>query len=166
MLCVTIVRMERPKRNTKSVGDRSEVEVMAALARAGYLISIPFGENHRYDLIVEKDGVLSRIQVKTGRLRDGVILFSPWSSHSHRNGPFCRPYSGEIESFAVYCPDVDATFIVPVGDVRMSGSLRWTPTKNGQSAGVRWASSYLLSKAEPATLVGGWDRSEVPSSDV
>jgi hypothetical protein len=54
---------------------------MHDLVRAGYLVSIPFGEDHRYDLVVEKDGILSRVQVKTGRLRNGVVMFNCYSSH-------------------------------------------------------------------------------------
>lgn len=57
------------KRNTKRVGDLSELRLMHDLVRAGYLVSIPFGENHRYDLVIEKDGVFKSVQVKTGRMR-------------------------------------------------------------------------------------------------
>ncbi len=44
---------EPVRRDTKSVGDRSELEVMGALIRNGYRIALPFGENHRYDLIAD-----------------------------------------------------------------------------------------------------------------
>jgi hypothetical protein len=62
-------------RDTKSIGDLSEMAVALALARTGYLVSRPVGENRRYDLIIDKGGVLSRVQVKTGRLRNGAIVF-------------------------------------------------------------------------------------------
>jgi hypothetical protein len=92
------------KRNTKRVGDISELRVMCDLVRAGYLVSIPFGENHRYDLIIEKDFVLSRVQVKTGRLRNGAVIFNCYSSHSHRGGPTCRVYTGQVEFFGIFVP--------------------------------------------------------------
>src|ERR1700722_1161700 len=63
------------KRNTKSLGDRSEAIVLAELIQACYKVWIPFGEDQRYDLILDDAGALSRVQVKTGRLRDGAILF-------------------------------------------------------------------------------------------
>src|ERR1700694_2275226 len=85
------------RRDTKSVGDRSEIEVMAALIRHGYLISIPYGENHRYDLLADDGKRVARTQVKTGRLLPtGVITFNCYSSHFHRGGP-CRSYIGEVE---------------------------------------------------------------------
>lgn len=47
------------------------MRLMHDLRKAGYLISIPFGEDHRYDIIAEKDDRFYRVQVKTGRLRKG-----------------------------------------------------------------------------------------------
>ncbi len=104
------------KRNTKRIGDISEIMVLGALVRAGYYVSVPFGENQRYDLIAEKDCKLFRVQVKTGRLRKGAILFACYSSHAHRGGSM-RRYAGEIDFFGVYCPDVDGTYLVPLEDV-------------------------------------------------
>jgi hypothetical protein len=54
----------QPKRNTKAVGDLSEIMVIAALIRHGYLVSIPFGENHRYDLIADNGERLLRIRLR------------------------------------------------------------------------------------------------------
>lgn len=154
------------KRNTKRVGDLSELRVMHDLVKAGYLVSIPFGEDHRYDLIVEKDFVLSRVQVKTGRLRNGVILFNCYSSHSHRAGPSCRLYSGEVDFFGVFCPDTDSTYLLPLTDIAVyRGSLRIASPKNGQVKGLRWADDYILGKGVRPELsqVGTSLFAEVPA---
>jgi hypothetical protein len=133
------------KRNTKRVGDISELRVMHDLVRAGYLISIPFGEDHRYDIVIEKDGKFSSVQVKTGRLRNGVILFNCYSSHSHRGGAVCRPYTNDVDFFGVYCYEVDSTYLIPITEMPvLRGILRIEPTKNGQWAKLRWADQYLL----------------------
>jgi hypothetical protein len=132
-------------RDTKSVGDFSEVAALHALASAGYLVAIPFGENQRYDLIIEKEGILSRVQVKTGRLRRGSITFNCFSSHLHRGGVACRRYTGEIEYFAVYCPETKETYLIPPGDVDvLRASLRVSPSRNRQVKGVRFASQYKV----------------------
>lgn len=143
------------KRNTKRVGDISEIAAIYAFGKNGYRVSIPFGENNRYDLIVETPkGSLARVQVKTGRLRDGAILFSCYSSHIHRGGAL-RRYVGEIDLFAVYCPQTDAVYIVPIEDVDEvhQCSLRVAMARNGQTSRVRSASHYLLSAGTPK-LVG------------
>jgi len=136
--------METIKRNTKRIGDLSEIMVLSALIRAGYYVSIPFGEDHRYDLIAEKDNVPYKVQVKSGRLRKGAILFACYSVHVHRGGGM-RRYAGEIDLFGVYCSDVDRTYLIPLSDTAaFSGSLRIEPPKNGQEKKVRWADRYLL----------------------
>jgi len=132
------------KRNTKRVGDISELRVMMALVSVGYRVAIPFGEDQRYDLIIEKDNVLSRVQVKTGRLRRGAIFFNCTSSHVHRGGTR-KMYVGEVEYFGVFCPDNDSTYLLPIDEILVQeGVLRVLPPKNGQIKGLRWADRYLL----------------------
>jgi hypothetical protein len=71
--------MEHPK----DVGDRTTLAVMLALRERGYAISVPFGENTRYDLVIDDGARLFRIQCKTGRLRKGAITFRTASSYYH-----------------------------------------------------------------------------------
>ena len=134
------------RRDTKSIGDRSELAVMSALISLGYMISIPFGENHRYDLIADRDGVLLRIQVKTGRVKNGVLEFACSSSHSHRGGPWARNYVGQIDAFGVYAPAISEVFLVPIGDLdnTLRVHMRLEPPRNGQVKRLRWAGPYRL----------------------
>lgn len=147
------------KRDTKRAGDISEVTVMAALIRMGYRVAIPYGENQRYDLIIEDGGRFARVQVKTGRLRLGSIWFNAYSSHAHRQGK-ARSYAGEIELFGIYCRDVERVFLVPVDDVtRTQGCLRWDCTKNNQGRRIRWAAPYAV-PVLPEQLSVGLDPTE------
>jgi PD-(D/E)XK endonuclease len=71
----------------KAKGDRSTLAIMLAVYEAGYGLLVPFGENTRYDLVID-DGVrLARVQRKTGRLRNGSVLFNSCSSYAHRPNP-------------------------------------------------------------------------------
>jgi hypothetical protein len=138
----------RLKRNTKAIGDISEAMVIAELVSRGFLVSIPFGENHRYDLIADDGKRLLRIQVKTGRLRGDVIAFSCSSSHYHRRqapGESTRPYFGQIEYLAVFCPGNGKVYLLPDSElVATRGHLRINPARNRQERNVRWASEYEL----------------------
>ena len=79
----------------KDFGDRTTLAVMVALREAGYVIAIPFGKNTRYDLVVDDGEGLSRVQCKTGRLRQGAVLFSTASTYlHHRHAPVSRRLSG------------------------------------------------------------------------
>lgn len=134
-----------PKRDTKSVGDVSEACVLAALVKAGYVVSKPFGENCRYDLVADDGERLHRIQVKTGRLRKGVIVFSCSSTHVHR-GSAVRPYFGQVEYLAVYCPQNEKVYLLPEQELTASTAhLRLSPTRNNMAKSIRWAAGFELS---------------------
>jgi hypothetical protein len=132
------------KRNTKLIGDISELRVATALAEAGYIVSKPFGENARYDLVADDGERLFRVQVKTGRLRGGIVRYACYSSHAHRQGGM-RPYFGEIDFLAVYCPQTRKVYLLPESAlVATTGHLRIVPTKNNMAKRIRWASEYEL----------------------
>ena len=129
--------------SSHAVGNVSEAVLLARFVRAGYQVLVPFGEGHRYDLVVDRDGALQRVQVKTGRLlATGVIKFAACSSHYHRGGT-SSDYRGDVVLFAVYCPALDRCYLVPVDEVGTSHAyLRVDPVRNGQAAGVRYAADY------------------------
>ena len=67
----------------KRKGDQAELIVAADLARRGYKVAFPYGEDWDYDLIVERAGIFERIQVKyaTG---NGEIVPVRCCSHDAR----------------------------------------------------------------------------------
>jgi len=139
----------------KSIGERSEAQVVSALLKHGKVILTPFGDNQRYDMVVDEGGRFYRIQCKTGRIHRGAVEFPTCSSQSHR-GRGKQDYRGQIEFFAVYCPDNDVVYVVPVEDVTTTlGVLRIEPPKNGQVKGVRLASRYELSENTLASFIPG-----------
>jgi len=131
--------------NSKTVGERSEAKVLAMFLRLGKTVLLPFGDNQRYDLVVEEDGEFTRVQCKTGRIKNRAIHFDTCSSQSHR-GKGKLDYRGQADQFGVYVPDLDKVYLVPVKDVgHTAATLRLTPPKNNQGTGVRWAHDYELS---------------------
>jgi hypothetical protein len=135
-----------PKRNTKLKGDISELRVAIALTEAGYAVSKPLGENQRYDLVADDGMRLLRVQVKSGLIRDGVVVFSCCSTHGHRRtGLTTRPYIGQIDLLAVYCGDNGKVYLVPEAEITRSKShLRLDPPRNNMVKTIRWASKYEL----------------------
>lgn len=135
------------KRSTKRVGLISEAAVIHLFAKAGYVVSLPFGDNAPYDMVVEDtEGRLSRIQVKTGRLRDGCVRFNAVSVHAHRKAAATR-YHGKIDAFAVYCPDNEQFYIVPIDDPVAKAAIGWlrvVPARNNMRAKIHWADRYVV----------------------
>ena len=130
----------------KSVGEQSEAQVVSALLKYGKTILVPFGDNQRYDMVIDEGGRFYRVQCKTGRLKSGSIDFPTCSSQVHR-GKGRQSYRGQIEFFAVYCPDNEKVYLVPVDEVGLrEGALRVDPVKNGQTKKIRLASDFELSQ--------------------
>jgi hypothetical protein len=127
------------------IGQRSEAAILAALVQRGFTVLEPFGVNHRYDLVIDTPSGFIRAQCKTGRIRDGVILFATRSTRANTRKVQARGYRGEAELFLVFCPEKQSVYAVPVEDVADTGGfLRLDPARNGQKAGVRLARDYEL----------------------
>jgi hypothetical protein len=139
--------MERP--HPKDVGDRTTLAVMLALRMAGLTVLLPFGENTRYDLVVEDRGKFFRIQCKTGRFRMGAVVFKTTSSYAHHRSARVprRGYQGEIDYFGVHCAETGGVYLVPIDEVpETDGRLRVDPALNGQQEGVHPAERYEFAR--------------------
>jgi hypothetical protein len=98
----------------KDIGDRTTIAVMLALQAAGYNVSIPFGENTRYDLLIDDGTTISRVQCKSGQLVSGVVRFKTASSYAHHRSASHarRDYKGRIDVFAVYCRTNGGVYLI------------------------------------------------------
>ena len=106
---------------------------------------MPFGSNHRYDFVLDLAERFVRVQCKTGRIRDGVVQFNAQSTRCNRKGAYTRGYAGEIELFAVYCPENERVYAVPIEEATSTvGTLRLSRPVNGQARRIRWAVDYEL----------------------
>ena len=138
--------MEHPK----AIGDRTALATIQALQESGCTVSVPFGENVRYDLVIDDGETLARVQCKTGRLRRGAVRFATCSCYGHHARPSQsrRDYMGQIDYFAVYCPETTGVYLIPIEDVctRSQAALRIEPSRNHQLRGVRLAEKYELAR--------------------
>jgi len=130
-------------------GDLTEAVILSSLAKAGYTVLVPFGVA-RYDLAIDaRDGNgVKTVQCKTGRLRNGCIIWATCSNHTLTH--VRTSYRGQVDYFGVWCPDPDAgddVYLVPVDAVgEREGALRITQPKiRVQQAGLRWAKDFKIS---------------------
>lgn len=61
--------------NTKQQGVIYVAKAISYFAAEGYNISVPIGDAQRYDLIVEKNGLLSRVEVKSSTFKRNGVSF-------------------------------------------------------------------------------------------
>jgi hypothetical protein len=143
--------------NSKSIGELGVARTLSRLLESGYAVSLPFGDNLRYDLVVDDGQRLLRVQCKTGRLDDkGSIAFPVCSSANHR-GLGRRDYRGHVDAFGVFCPETDSVYLVPICAVehcRREARLRVDPARNRQVKGTRMAATFLVGSLGDSTARG------------
>jgi len=134
--------------NTKQKGNLTELECITAFYKLGYCVSIPYGENSRYDFIADINGHLIKVQAKTASLKNknpDAIEFSCRSTRVNASGNFSRRYTeDEIDFFVTYWEN--QCYLVPVKECSVSKTLRFKPPKNGQTSGISFAKDYELLK--------------------
>ncbi len=117
---------------------------MTAYTQAGFIVSVPFGGGAPYDLIVDTGARLLKVQVKTGRLRNGCVTFPMQRFSGHRKGRRYDP--SEFDVFLVYCPQNDVLYAIDFNISMAGGRLRCAETRNNQQQKIRWANEFEFSR--------------------
>lgn len=131
--------------NTLIRGDVNELQCILDFQKRGYYCSIPFSSSCRYDLIVDINNNLYRIQCKSSSYSksEGVLKMSATRSTTNTQKTVRYSYSeDEIDYF--YTSWKDYGFLIPVQEVSTAKYLRVSLPKNGIQATMSIASDYLI----------------------
>jgi len=137
--------------NTKEKGDISVAVVLTELCKVGYTVLIPWGDKDRYDLVAEKNGTFSRIQVKTAWKAKNGIRFNT-ASVTTKNGTRVRQKynANQVDLFIVYDPDDNSLYCIPISEATSTDCLlRTESAKNGQKKLVKVAADYSFEGCLP-----------------
>lgn len=133
--------------NPSRRGDVSESVVLARIMRLGVSVAVPFGDSDRYDLVVDDDGTLVRVQCKTGSWVNGTVRFKLYSSTVGESGRVDDAYSATgVDAFAVFSPRLDEVFWVPIAETG-SGEMRLRvedPAPKAPRSRINWAADFKL----------------------
>lgn len=132
---------------TTHKGDLGTILVIEDLLQRGLQVALPFSSDCKYDLILDKEGALFRVQVKASTPKKGVLTVkcqssSSWGAKTHNIHKYT---SADIDLLAAVDLNSKKVYYIPatvlgVGVGRMA--LRLEPTGNNQVSGINWASSY------------------------
>ena len=136
--------------NSKAKGNIGEGVVLSEFVKRGIQVSIPFGDNARYDLIAEFNGKLNKIQVKYGNEINeaGSIICNCISSTNHTTNKHYTTYENDIDYFAFYLVPLDRTILVPIEDIGTKKRLavRIEKSKNNRSDKAAYIDDYSIDK--------------------
>lgn len=129
--------------DTKGIGELVEAKIIAKMLSLGLSVSIPFGNNQRYDIIIDSFGKLEKCQCKSATIRNGCVCFATCSRSGGKNP---RSYIGEADYFIVYCISTDKYYKVPVVSVgKGTGYLRvGRPKRTEVGCNIRWAKEFEI----------------------
>ena len=128
-------------------GNSSEAVVLTAYIQAGFLVSLPFGGGAAYDLIVDNGVRLIKVQVKTGKLATGCVVYNTRRHRGSRYDTFRSYKEGELDLFAVWCPYNQEIYAIPAEHpFATEGRLRLAQTLNFQQKKIKWARDYSWEK--------------------
>lgn len=133
--------------NAKIKGNLCEAIVFYRCVKLGWKISIPYGDNCKYDFIVDKlDGTLHRVQVKSASRpedKNFEVLAFPLET---RNKQGYTPYtSNDIDAFIAVDLVTENIYWVPIQEAEGQRyfNLRLEGGKKNVSK-TKWAKDYIL----------------------
>ena len=129
--------------DTKIKGNTTEMECMLAFMKLGYQVSIPFGEDSRYDFIADINDKLYKIQCKTSSeiVEDDIVLAIKFktvrqSGSKATNWTRTKYEENEIDYFATSYKG--KCYLVPLKECSNEKTLRIIPPKNNQVKGINF----------------------------
>lgn len=92
----------------KARGEWAELRFMARAAEHGLVITKHWGDSARYDFVVEHDGCLLRVQVKSTlfKIKDAGYRCNVLTNH----GPYAH---NQIDYIAAYIIELDLWYVIP-----------------------------------------------------
>ncbi len=126
---------------TKQKGDIAEAFITFLLKQKGFNVLIPWGEDVRYDLVAEKNGVFKRIQVKYVTPKNGVLEVAIRSANNYITIHYLPK---DVDIIAVYSPQNNKAYFIPLNKNKKVYKLRLATTKNNQKKKVVMASEYEM----------------------
>lgn len=127
----------------KDKGIITELQCILEFNKLGYHVSLPYGDNCRYDMIVDFDGILVRMQSKKAALTKdkGSIKIKCESTYTTGHSIETKRYTKrEIDYFCTYYNGI--CYLIPVEECSSSKYLRLSDAKNGQVKGISFAKDY------------------------
>lgn len=123
--------MSENEMNVNQKGNLTELQVMTAAIKAGYTVSVPYGDCDRYDQIWDKDNKLYRVQVKTARWKDERQTAIIFNCYSVSNGKKHKYSQEDIDYFATFWDN--QCYLIPVAECSTEKTLWFKLSPNNYS---------------------------------
>ena len=130
---------------TSEKGAWAEAEILAAAVRMKLFVLRPVSEGGRYDLAIDLEPRILRVQCKWGSRKGDILAVRTSTSRCTPHGYVRTTYTrDEIDAIAIFAPSLDRCYLVPIEEIEGLSyvHLRLAPSRNNQELGIRWAADY------------------------
>jgi hypothetical protein len=127
-------------------GAAAEAAIAAAI-QLGLTVLRPLCEGRRYDLVIDLEPQMLRVQCKLARQLAGVLSIRLKTSRFTPGGYVTTSYTAdEVDAIIAFSPELQRCFLIPISEAsgRSALYLRLSPTRNNQAQGIKWARDYDL----------------------
>lgn len=129
-------------KNTSFLGDIAVTKVIADLTQSKYDVLLPISEHLRYDLVIHKDGLFKKIQVKySSGIKNNHLL----RAHSHRQSAgisYLNKYQdGDFDYYAIYMADIDK---ICYPSIELAGHYIRSKLPKDRNLGFYWYEDFTL----------------------
>ncbi len=128
-------------------GAAAEAAITSAVIQLGLTVLRPLCEGRRYDLIVDLEPRLLRVQCKLARRVGGALTIGLQTCRYTPSGYVRTRYSAdEIDAIGAYSPELGTCYLLSMPAIagRRSLHLRLKPAGNNQAAGINWGRDHEL----------------------
>jgi hypothetical protein len=103
----------------KQQGDSAELRFMLLNSELGYTVSKPFGDNAKYDLIVDTGYSLDRIQVKSTKRKETSSGMNCYNCLVCSGATSKQQYTEkDVDYIAIYVIPEDAWYKIPIKEIK------------------------------------------------
>lgn len=128
--------------STHSKGIIGEIAFSLHLIQKGYTVLTPINHNSSYDLVVEKDGIFTRIQVKYRVPVNGILrieLYRPLR-------PSLKYFNRDVDAMGIYNPLNNKFYLVPLKVIKTNREfwIRVDAPKSRKSKAMHFANEFEI----------------------
>lgn len=137
-------------KDSKHIGNLTELQCITRFIELGYSVSIPYGDSDKYDFVLDANGNLYKLQCKHAKFHyddDGnvssISFKTYWSSGYTKNKPSKRHKYTKNDCDLFVTHYNGKNYLVPVEHCSLEKTLRISNPKNNQQKGVNFLENFV-----------------------
>ncbi len=110
--------------NTKARGDMAVGQAISHFISKEYEVCLPIGDKRDFDFIVEKNGLLEKVQVKfAGLYKDGICRVGLRITGGNQSFNYSRKYKDNAFDLLFVYTEKDHRFLIPWKNVKVRNEI-------------------------------------------